>query len=152
LGKAVTSIDFDTNRVTFKDPAKFIAPTDQVMLPIALDGGEPQVIAFANGSKKVYMQLSLSLQGTTLFWQKFLEANPDIAHQAGGFGGVMHSFKLGPYEQDTVGAESIRFPPGISDETGANGIIGYGVLNAFNLIFDYPDYKLFIAPTKRSAP
>ncbi len=152
LGKAVTSINFDTHRVTFTDPAKFIAPTDTTMLPIALDGGIPQVIAFANGSKKVYMQLSLSFQARTIFWQKFLEANPDIAYEAGGFGGVMHSFKLGPYEQDTVGVESISWPPGISDQTGANGIIGYGVLNAFNLILDYPDSKIYLTPTKRSAP
>lgn len=150
LGKAVTSINFDTDRVTFTDPAKFVAPTDQTVLPIALDGGIPQVIALANGSKKVYMQLSLSFQARTIFWQKFLEANPDIAYEAGGFGGVMHSFKLGPYEQDTVGAASISWPPGISDETGANGIIGYGVLNAFNLILDYPDSKIYITPTRRS--
>jgi hypothetical protein len=87
-----------------------------------------------------------------MFWQKFLEANPDIAYQAGGFSGVMHSFQLGPYDQDTVGAASISWPPGISDETGANGIIGYGVLNAFNLILDYPDSKIYITPTKHSAP
>jgi hypothetical protein len=152
LGKAVTSIDFDANRITFTDPAKFIAPTDKLMLPIALDGGIPQIIAFANGSKKVYMQLGLAFQETTYFWQKFLESNPDIAYSAGGFSGYMHSFKLGPYEQNTVRVQSIRFPPGFSDETGANGIVGYGVLDAFNLILDYPNSKIYISPTKRSAP
>jgi hypothetical protein len=64
----------------------------------------------------------------------------------------MHSLKLGPYEQDTVQAASIRFPPGISMQTGANGIIGYGVLSDFNLILDYPDSKIFIKLTKRTTP
>jgi hypothetical protein len=152
LGKAVTSIDSDTNKVTFLDPAKFVAPTSEVALPIALDGGIAQVIALANGSKKVYMQLGPAFLGMTYFWQKFLEANPDIANSAGGFSGVMHSLKLGPYEQDTVQAASIRFPPGISMQTGANGIIGYGVLSDFNLILDYPDSKIFITLTKRTTP
>jgi aspartyl protease len=152
LAQAVTSINFDTNTLTFTKPGNFSAPHDQLVLPIALDGGVPQLVSVVNGSKKVVMQLGLSVQGTTFFWQIFLKANPDIAYEGGGFSGTMKSFALGPYEQDTVRATSMRFTPGLSFETGANGIIGEGVLNAFNIILDYPDSKLFLAPTKRTAP
>jgi hypothetical protein len=152
LAKAVTSINFDTNIITFTNPSMFTTPHEAVALPIALDGGVPQVVAVVNGNKKVYMQLGLSVQETAFFWQVFLKANPDIAYEGGGFSGTMKSFTLGPYEQDTVRAISMRFTPGYSFETGANGVIGYGILNAFNLVIDYPDYKLFITPTKRTAP
>ena len=152
LAKAVTSIDFDSNMITFTDPAVYSPPKNEVTLPIALDRGVPQIIARVNGSKNVSMQLGLSLQGRAIFWQAFLKPNPDIAYQAGGFGGTMRSLSIGPYEQDTVSAASIPFASGETYETGANGILGYGVLNAFNLILDYPDSKLFIKPTKRTAP
>ncbi|HEY5094214.1 MAG TPA: hypothetical protein VII69_03750 [Candidatus Eremiobacteraceae bacterium] len=62
----------------------------------------------------------------------------------------MKSLTLGPFEHDDVVAESVRFAPGESFETGANGVLGSGVLDAFNLVIDYPDHKLFLAPRKRS--
>src|SRR5450755_425968 len=53
LAQAVTSINFDTNTITFTKPGTFSAPHDLIVLPIALDGGAPQVQAVVNGSKKV---------------------------------------------------------------------------------------------------
>lgn len=152
LAKVVTSIDFDSNRITFTDPSLFSAPKNEVSLPIALDGGIPQIVALANGSKKISMQLGLSLQGRAAFWQAFLKHNPDITFQAGGFSGTLKSLTIGPYEQDTVPAASLQFASGGNFETDANGILGYGVLNAFNIILDYPESRIFITPTKRSAP
>lgn len=151
LANAVTTVDFDHDTVTFTDPKISQPPTGWTGLPIALDDGYPQTIAFANGDEKVYMQLGLAWQGSLMFWESYLKTHTDVTENQSAGGGFLKSFKIGPYEQDIVAGASLRLPPGYSLISDGDGMIGYGVLDAFDLILDYPDSMIYLKPTAKSA-
>lgn len=160
FAKAVTSINFDARTVTFTDPAIFAPPTNVFALPLALDGGSAETVATVNGSENLHLQLSFGFQARLGLWQTYMQRHPDVAHSIGalvtlsgpspGQTGIIKSLKIGPYEQDSVSVTPLGFPDGESFDTGGEGILGEGVLSAFNLTVDYPDLEIFLSPTKRS--
>ncbi|HLJ84875.1 MAG TPA: hypothetical protein VKT51_11940 [Candidatus Eremiobacteraceae bacterium] len=156
FAKAITSVNFDWKTITFSDPAKFHAPPNAYPLPIALDQGIAQTIVTFNDKQRAYMLLSPSFQSSVALWQIYMKRHPEVADSDGTIisfntpsfaeAGRLHSLKVGPFEQDLVPVMPLGFPQGESFNTGAEGILGEGVLSPFNIVIDYPDLKLFLTP------
>ena len=137
LSQAVTTVDFDKGTVTFAQPAGFQVPADMYPLPITLDDGIAQSDAVTNGSNHVRCELSLADASVTV---EPFQRGPDIT-----------SVQIGPFEEDI---HQMRFPFLSSEEylnsSGAQCLIGYGVLSSLNMVIDYPDLEIYLAAAKRS--
>lgn len=132
MAKAVTSIDIDDHTVTFTDPNKFQSPQGFTPIPLTLDDGVPQTTAFVNDAQPLSVRLETGALGN---WISI--GRKDIT-----------SFRLGRFVIPELKASADYPFSGYYFDQESQGMLGHATLTSFDLIFDYPDLKLFLAAPK----
>ena len=156
------SVDADNRRLTFSS-TPIAAPQNSAWTPFSIDGGLPFVAAAVDGVHGTFLVDTGDRSQLTLF-KPFAEAN-DFFHFATvrnaltgyGIGGPLYADLLGTTLQafgTTATDVATRLPlasrGGFASADYA-GSIGYGFLERFNIVFDYPDRRILTWPAK-SAP
>jgi hypothetical protein len=165
FGHYMVEIDYDRSVLILHEPFEFHADSSMISIPLYFkDSFIPWIDAEITTGKaepvniSCYIDLASSEYLELLMKpdQKFIV--PDTAKEVYlgrglsgdiyGRKGKIKNLRLGPLNMANVDA---AFTPSEirSKQRGADGVIGGGLLNRFNLIFDYAGNKLYLVPNSR---
>ena len=128
----MTSIDVDHNTITFTDPNLFKVPPGFTAIPLTLDDGIPQTVAVVNNTQPISVQLATGEFGN---WFSL------------GRKKAVNNFRLDRFVIPEIKSSGYPFD-GMNTSQVSQGALGHNTLTSFDLIFDYPDLKLFLAAPK----
>ena len=156
LGRLVTQIDYDRNKVTFHDPRSFEASGKGMVIPLIVQSNslfvKAKVISEASNFPKEGLFLLDTGVRTTFFNTPFTARNElirnarrTIENIAGyGIGGVVRgimgrvaSIRIGDLEIQRPVVEFSTDTEGIAGSDRFDGIIGADILSRFHVTFDY---------------
>ena len=162
FGHHAVSIDYDRMAIDLFDPAQFQPDPEARWIPLTFRGNMiPWVEAaislrgIADIPVAMYIDLAsgdavelLIKEGMKYELPEDLKAShlgTGLSGDIYGYQGRIAAFQLGPFRLPDVAA---AFAPGEvrSKQEGADGVIGNGLLNRFNLVFDYRNERLYLEP------
>ncbi|MHC1780789.1 MAG: aspartyl protease family protein [Bacteroidales bacterium] len=161
LTQFIVDINYDSKIITLSDPVKFKPPTDYQAIDIPFEGYYPYVKCSATFENGVTVPLTMVLDlgashslSLNIGTQKGIElpkknltisAGRGLNSEITGKTGRIKSFTFGSYsfESPLVSFNEKKLMPFEKE-----GNLGSGILNRFNIIFDYPNKKMYIKPNK----
>jgi PDZ domain-containing protein len=159
------AIDFDAGRITLQDPKRWAPPAGATVVPIAIERNMPfaQVVVLTREGRRIPTKVVVDL-GAAHPISLNIGATEGIEAPAGaiqanigrGISGVLRG-QVGRIAGLEVGDVALHdvvatFPerehqrPGGMNSVGGN--LGTGLLQHFNVTFDYAHRKLYLAPNK----
>jgi predicted aspartyl protease len=160
LAQSVCSIDFDKKAVTFANPATYKDDGTRPALIFALDQGTPQIQATLNQKAQVFMDLDLGDASSITLTRSFVDRNPGIVPRefgatfigVGGLEeasiGLLAEIDIGPFRFFGLQSDVLLGQKGFSAQNQLQGLVGYQVLRRFNVTFDYPQHRMYLALSK----
>jgi hypothetical protein len=160
ISRFVTEINYDSLRLTFRDPATFQYRGHGAALPMGLAGNCPTVhVTLDDGCEGEFLvdvgnSFNLNVHGSMVRrCRLFTPDRREIEVWGGGFGGAfsatvcrLNRIKLGPYEWDDPIAALSLSTHGMVGSTDYSGNIGNGLLERFRCTFDYARQTLYLEP------
>jgi hypothetical protein len=165
----VVEIDYDQQLISFSEPGSVAARIDQHSadwqeLPLQIQSGVPYLVTnISTGSERsveVKLLVDTGYRGPVSLTP---DTHKDIEEPLEYFSMVSQGLsgdveiKVGMSESLSVGGFVLNDVPvsysiaGGESENGSNGLIGNEVLSRFNLVFDYPNKRLFVSPNQHFA-
>jgi hypothetical protein len=163
----VVEIDYDRQLISFSEPGSVaaraaLASAGWEELPLQIQSGLPylatQISTATEHSVAVKLLVDTGYRGpVSLTPQTHAEIDEPLEYFAivsQGLSGDVHSrvaisehMAIGSFQLDNLPV-SYAVSGGESDG-GSNGLIGNEVLSRFNLIFDYPNERMLVTPSRR---
>jgi hypothetical protein len=149
LAGAIVDIDVDRSVVTLYDPADFGANPHNVLLPLDLTGGVPQIDATLEKDRPTEALLATAGPEAIALSNAFngVLHLKELAETGGGAGstpcGTLDRLRIGDVSYD---AQPACFSPALPPRRAS---LGFEFLKYINITFDYPDASLIMVPRKR---
>jgi predicted aspartyl protease len=162
----VVGIDFDQMIITLTEPRSFRYSGAGIEVPMKpIEGGYwaiPGTIELADG-RRVALDLAMDLGYNDYLQIDPREANrlaaPERALEASlGFGaqgetrgsiGRVRAVEIGKYRLSDLLTGFVA--PDDTGEVTTEALIGLGLFSRFNIVYDYPGHRMFLAPNRRFA-
>ncbi|WP_050808409.1 aspartyl protease family protein [Asticcacaulis biprosthecium] len=152
--------DYDTNVLTFYTAADAEFSNAGQAISMTLKGKTPQITGNVDGFSGRFT-IDTGSNGSLTLSRPFVEKNDLVTFyhaktkvmSAIGLGGPVYSLMARARTLD-LGGVSVDGPvtflsqqtQGTSVDSSLAGNIGYGVLHRFNIVFDYPNSKIYLKP------
>jgi hypothetical protein len=165
FGNYIVRIDYDRMMIDLYDPEQFQPDPEKKWIPLTFRGNRiPWVEAAvslqgeADIPVSMYIDLASGEALELLIREEMKYELPEdleavhlgtgLSGDIYGYQGRVASFRLGEFRLPDVSA---AFAPGEvrSKQEGADGVIGNGLLDRFNLVFDYRNERLYLEPNDR---
>jgi hypothetical protein len=162
----VVEIDYDQQLISFSEPGSLSASLDQRganwrEIPLQIDSGVPylttQISTGPEQTVAVKLLVDTGYRGpVSLTPETHDEIDAPLTYFSTvgqGLSGDVE-MKVGMSESLTIGGFALDNVPvsysiaGGESENGSNGLLGNEVLRRFNLVFDYPNERMFVAPNQ----
>ena len=165
----VVEIDYDRQLISFSEPASVEARIehsgiDWQVLSLQIDSGLPylatQIGMGPEQSVAVKLLVDTGYRGPVSLTPETHDGIDEplefFSMVSQGLSGDVDS-KVGMSEYLALGSFALNKVPvsysisGGESENGSNGLLGNEVLSRFNLVFDYPNERMFVVPNQRFA-
>jgi predicted aspartyl protease len=165
----VVEIDYDRQLISFSEPGSVAARIDQRSadwqeLTLQIQSGVPYLATRIDTgpaqSVAVKLLVDTGYRGpvslTPRTHDEIDEPREYFSTVSQGLSGDVET-KVGMSESLTIGGLQLNNVPvsysisGGESDNGSNGLLGNEVLSRFNLVFDYPNRRMFVTPNQRFA-
>jgi hypothetical protein len=165
----VVEIDYDRQLISFSEPGSVATRIDQRSadwqeLPLQVQSGVPylatRIDTGPEQSIAVKLLVDTGYRGPVSLTPKthdeIDEPREYFSTVSQGLSGDVET-KVGMSESLTIGGFQLSNVPvsysisGGESDNGSNGLLGNEVLSRFNLVFDYPNRRMFVTPNQRFA-
>lgn len=147
------AVNFQNKTLSVMAPSKEAPPTPWVSMPIEIDDMVPRAHAKFNAVDGAFI-VDLGADDTMLYPHYFRQFHPDkagdVMGQVEGVAGKAYDFHQYTFSRFDfgdlafAGANAIVASGTRFEELDYDGLLGRNVLENFNLIFDYPNRKLYV--------
>jgi len=149
----LVGVNFQKKTLSIMAPAKEAPPAPWVSMPIEIDDMVPRAHAKFNAVEGAFV-VDLGADDTMLYPHYFRQFHPDkagdVMGQVEGVAGKAYDFHQYTFSRFDFGdlafadANAIVVSGTKFEELDYDGLLGRNVLENFNLIFDYPNRKLYV--------
>ena len=165
----VVEIDYDRQLISFSEPDSAEAQVDQrgtdwLELPLQIQSGVPylttQINTGAEQPVSVKLLVDTGYRGpvslTPETHDEIYEPREYFSTVGKGLSGDVQ-IKVGMSDSLALGSFQLNHVPvsysisGGESDNDSNGLLGNEVLSRFNVVFDYPNERMFVAPNKQFA-
>jgi hypothetical protein len=163
ISRFVTEIDYDSLRLTLREPAGFTYTGRGTAFAMGLAGNCPTIhLELDDGCDGEFLvdvgnSFNLNVHGSMVRrCHLFQPERKEVEVWGGGFGGTfaatvcrLQRIRLGPYDwEDPIVALSLG-THGMVGSNDYSGNIGNGILERFKCTFDYAHHTLYLEPGRR---
>ena len=167
FSRFIVNIDYDRQLVTFTEPsaaAERLAKLGDSWreVPLQIESGVPYMTARVDPGEGVPVEVKLLVDtgfrgelsltpathdGLSEPLEYFPSVNQGLSGDVLSRVAMSESLELSGYRIDGL---PVRYAmAGGESESGSNGILGNAVLQKFNLVFDYPNQRLYLTPSRK---